>query len=45
MMKLAKPHCAVWLHTCLTLGWRRADLDALERLWWQYHDERGRLIE
>ena len=35
--------CAAWLVSCVRLGWRRTDLDALERLWWQYHDDDGRL--
>ena len=37
--------CGRWLAECLRLGWNRADLDALEALWWKYHDENGRLIE
>ena len=32
-----------WLAECLRLGWSRDDLDALEALWWKYHDEDGRL--
>ena len=36
--------CAEWLAACLQLGWSRADLDALEGLWWRYHDDGGRLI-
>jgi len=36
--------CAEWLRTCLRLGWSRADLDALETLWWKYHDPLGRLM-
>jgi hypothetical protein len=30
--------CAQWLVTCKRLGWREQDLDALERVWWAYHD-------
>jgi hypothetical protein len=37
--------CAHWLSTCLKLGWRKADLDHLEALWWKYHDHRGELIQ
>lgn len=33
--------CAEWLSYCLSIGWRKSDLDALESLWWQYHDDRG----
>ncbi len=29
--------CAEWLSFCLSIGWRRDQLDALEALWWQYH--------
>lgn len=36
--------CAEWLAACIRLGWRRADLDFLEALWWKYHDHRGNLI-
>jgi hypothetical protein len=35
--------CARWLSDCLRLGWSKADLDALEALWWKYHDHRGNL--
>lgn len=35
--------CAEWLAYCLWIGWKKSDLDALEALWWQYHDERGNL--
>lgn len=37
--------CGEWLAACLKLGWRRADLDWLESLWWKYHDAHGNLIE
>ena len=36
--------CAIWLSTCVRLGWRHKDLDLLEALWWQYHDEHGNLV-
>lgn len=35
--------CAEWLKECLRLGWGRDQLDALEALWWEHHDERGNL--
>ena len=35
--------CAEWLAYCLSIGWRRAQLDELEALWWQHHDRTGRL--
>ena len=35
--------CAEWLAYCLSIGWRREQLDALEALWWQHHDRTGRL--
>lgn len=37
--------CGEWLAECLRLGWRRDQLDALEELWWRYHDDRGNLID
>ena len=33
--------CAEWLRRCLELGWRKEDLDFLEGLWWEYHDDYG----
>ena len=36
--------CAEWLVKCLEFGWSRDDLDALEALWWEYHDHTGRLV-
>lgn len=37
--------CAQWLEYCLNIGWPKQDLDALEALWWQYHDGNGNLIK
>ena len=37
--------CAEWLHYCLSIGWHKSQLDDLEALWWQYHDDDGRLVE
>lgn len=42
--KYAVRVCAEWLAACLRMGWKRSDLDWLERLWWQWHDENGNLI-
>jgi hypothetical protein len=39
--KQAIEACARWLGYCLELGWSKNQLDALEELWWKYHDERG----
>lgn len=36
--------CAEWLAYCLSIGWRREQLDALEALWWKHHDRTGRLV-
>jgi hypothetical protein len=36
--------CAQWLSYCLSIGWPKTDLDELERLWYQYHDDNGKLI-
>jgi hypothetical protein len=38
----AQRECARWLHECLRLGWSKKDLDALEALWWKYHDHQGK---
>lgn len=35
--------CARWLQTCRNIGWGSEDLDFLEALWWEHHDERGEL--
>lgn len=35
--------CGQWLAECLRMGWSRDQLDALEALWWDHHDERGNL--
>ena len=36
--------CALWLSFCLSIGWPREQLDALERLWWQHHDRNGNIV-
>lgn len=36
--------CGMWLAYCLRIGWPKSDLDFLESLWWQYHDDNGRLL-
>lgn len=36
--------CGEWLAACLRMGWDRKDLDRLEDLWWQWHDDEGRLL-
>jgi len=36
--------CAEWLAYCLKIGWPRKDLERLESLWWEYHDDNGRLL-
>lgn len=41
----ALSECLKWLKTCLDLGWPKSALDELERLWWKYHDNYGRLIQ
>jgi hypothetical protein len=35
--------CAEWLSYCLSIGWPKSSLDRLEALWWEYHDDYGRL--
>lgn len=41
----AQVGCGRFLASCLSFGWRHEDLDALETLWWKYHNHRGELIE
>ena len=36
--------CANWLKFCLDIGYQKAQLDFLENLWWEYHDDKGNLI-
>lgn len=33
--------CARWLSYCVSIGWPRDQLDGLEAIWWQYHDDSG----
>jgi hypothetical protein len=35
--------CAEWLAYCLSIGWSKDKLDLLEALWWEHHDDDGRL--
>lgn len=35
--------CAEWLVFCIRIGWPKSDLDRLDALWWEYHDEQGNL--
>ena len=35
--------CGEWLAYCLKIGWSRSSLDDLEKLWWENHDDNGRL--
>jgi len=37
--------CADWLHYCLTIGWKKDELDALENIWWEHHDRFGKLTQ
>ena len=43
LTRRAQEACAHWLSECLRLGWAKAQLDALEMIWWQHHDKRGAL--
>jgi hypothetical protein len=36
--------CAEWLRFCLSHGWKKHQLDALEKIWWEHHDGKGNLI-
>jgi hypothetical protein len=31
--------CAEWLVFCLSIGYKKSQLDRLEALWWKYHGE------
>lgn len=42
---LGARRCAEWLKTCKKLGWPASTTAKLCDLWWEYHDENGRLIE
>lgn len=35
--------CAEWLAYCLEIGWSKEHLNALEKLWWEYHDKNGKV--
>lgn len=35
--------CAEWLSECLQIGWNKTALDRLEAIWWEFHDDQGRL--
>lgn len=37
--------CAEWLSYCLKIGWKRDQLDALQAVWWKYHDDEGHLTD
>jgi hypothetical protein len=37
--------CARWLAYCMEIGWEKKDLDMLEKLWWKYHDTKGKIIQ
>lgn len=37
--------CADWLGYCLSIGWEKSQLDALEKIWWQHRDNKGNLIK
>lgn len=43
--KKAMYKCANWLLYCIKIGWDKKDLDGLEILWWQYHDEQTGLLK
>lgn len=39
----AQQECAVWLNTCLKIGWKKDMLDTLENMWWAHHNRFGKL--
>ena len=36
--------CSRWLSFCLSIGWEKSALDRLQEIWWEYHDDKGRLV-
>ena len=37
--------CHEWLSYCLSIGWKKEQMDALEKIWWEHRDENGNLKE
>lgn len=37
--------CLEWINACKALGWPKSTIPRLVDLWWEYHDDNGRLIE
>ena len=35
--------CADWLSVCLNNGWKKHQLDGLEKIWWEHRDRNGDL--
>ena len=35
--------CADWLAYCVKIGWDKSNLEALEGLWWDWHDDMGKI--
>lgn len=40
----ALKECSEFLCYCLRIGWNKESLDAIEAIWWQFHDDTGTLI-
>lgn len=36
--------CGEWLSECLRIGWPKSSLDRLQDIWWEFHDDHGRLL-
>ena len=36
--------CARWLSYCIDLGWDKSNLQELEDLWWEYHDDKSAAV-
>jgi hypothetical protein len=43
--KIGIMKCAEWLSFCLSIGWGKDQLDGLEKIWHQHHDEAGNLVK
>ena len=42
--RLALEACASFLVYCLSIGWDKSKLGRLQEIWWEHHDDQGRLV-
>ena len=41
--KRGSKKCAEWLAYCLETGWKKEQLDELEKIYWKWRDKNGEL--